>query len=34
MQFLHNIIKKTQKTPLKDLRLAQSRMKEVKKNAT
>lgn len=28
--FLHSIIKKTTKTPLKDLDLAQSRMKEVK----
>jgi len=34
IHFLHNIIKKTQKTPPKDLRFAQSRMKEVKKNAT
>jgi phage-related protein len=30
--FLHSIIKKTQKTPIKDLQLAQFRMKEVKNN--
>jgi phage-related protein len=28
---LHVLVKKTQKTPIKDLQLAQSRMKEVKK---
>ncbi len=32
--FLHSIIKKTQRTPLKDLQLAQSRMKEVKQHDT
>jgi len=30
---LHSFIKKTQKTPLKDLKLGISRMKEVKSNA-
>jgi phage-related protein len=30
---LHSLVKKTQKTPLKDLRLAESRMKEIKHDA-
>lgn len=34
IHMLHCFIKKKDKTPLKDLRLAQSRMKEVIKNAT
>ena len=29
---LHSIVKKTQKTPPKELRIAQSRLKEVKEN--
>jgi phage-related protein len=32
IHFLHNFIKKTQKTPTKELHLARERMKEVKKN--